>query len=70
MGPDEMHPWVLRELTDKVANPLPIIFERSWWSGEAPTNCRRGNITPIFNKGKKKTRGTISQSASTLCLAR
>ncbi|GAB0204345.1 mitochondrial enolase superfamily member 1 [Grus japonensis] len=57
MGPDEMHPWVLREPADEVAKPLSIILEKLWQSGEAPTDWKKGSRTLIFKKGKKEDPG-------------
>ncbi|KFQ54884.1 hypothetical protein N333_02609, partial [Nestor notabilis] len=57
MGPDEIHPWVLKELVNEVAWPLSIIFEKSWQSGEVPDDWKKINITPIFKKGKVEDPG-------------
>jgi len=48
---------VLRELADVIAEPLFIIFERSWRTGEVPEDWRKANVTPIFKKGKKEDPG-------------
>ena len=50
MGPDDIHPRVLKEMSDVVA-------EKSWLSGEVPGDWKEGNITPIFKKGRKEATG-------------
>ena len=36
MGLDEIHPRVLRELADVIAEPVSIIYQRSLLTGEVP----------------------------------
>ncbi|KFV62283.1 hypothetical protein N307_08005, partial [Dryobates pubescens] len=53
MGPNGIHPQVLRELADEVARLLFITFQKSWQSREVPNDWKRRNITPISKEGKK-----------------
>ncbi|RMC15503.1 hypothetical protein DUI87_07695 [Hirundo rustica rustica] len=50
MGPDGIHPRVMRELADELAKPLSIIYQESWLTGEVPGNWKLANVTPIYKK--------------------
>jgi len=57
MVPDNIHPWVLRELADIFARPLAVIFEKSWRSGDIPEDWKKANVTHIYQKGLKEDPG-------------
>ncbi|KAK4810780.1 hypothetical protein QYF61_008752 [Mycteria americana] len=57
MGPDEIHPRVLKELAYVLTKPLSIIYQQSWLTGEVPADWRLTNVTPIFKKGQKEDPG-------------
>ncbi|KAF1441643.1 hypothetical protein FQV21_0009000, partial [Spheniscus demersus] len=57
MGPDGIHPRVLRELAEELAKPLSIIYQQSWLTGEVPDDWRLASVTPIYKKGWKEDPG-------------
>ena len=57
---NDIHPRVMGEMADVVAEPLSIVFEKLWLPREVPSDWKKGNFTPIF-KREMMTRGTASQ---------
>ncbi|CAM4674736.1 unnamed protein product [Lepidochelys kempii] len=70
MGPDALHPRVLKELVDVIAEPLAIIFENSWQSGEVPDDWKKANVVPIFKKGKEEDPGNYRPISLTSVLGK
>jgi len=53
VGTCELHSSVLRELSEVVAKPLSIVFEKLRQSSKVSSDWENRNITPIFKKSKK-----------------
>ncbi|KAK4822604.1 hypothetical protein QYF61_017336 [Mycteria americana] len=57
MGPDGIHPRVLRELAEVLTKPLSIICQQSWLTREVPVDWRLANVMPLYKKGQKEDTG-------------
>ena len=66
MGPDELHPRVLRELADVVAQTFSIILQKSWQTGNVLVDWRLTNVTTVFIKGWKDDLGSYRPISLTL----
>lgn len=44
VGPDGMHPRILKEVADVAARPCSMILEESQEGGEIPCDRKKGNI--------------------------
>lgn len=56
-GPDGIHPRLLRELSNELALPLKILFEKTMAEGKLPHGWKRAEVKPIFKKGEKTKPG-------------
>ena len=57
MGPDGIHPRVLKELAYVMARLFLIIYQRSWESGEVPADWKLASVIPIYKKGMREDPG-------------
>lgn len=53
-GPDGIRLKILKELMDTTSRPLSINYQRSWESGEVPTDWKLTTIIKNYKKGMRK----------------
>ena len=69
-GPDGLHPCVLKELADQLAEPLAILYEKSLSEGKLPSVWKDANVTPLFKKGEKCKAGNYRPVSLTCVLCK
>ena len=53
LGPDELHPRVLKELATELGPIFAHLFQQSIDSGDIPEEWTLANISPLFKKGDR-----------------
>ncbi|CAM4592116.1 unnamed protein product, partial [Lepidochelys kempii] len=53
LGPDGIHPRVLKELKCEIAELLTMVCNLSFKSATVPSDWKIANVTPIFKKGSR-----------------
>ena len=53
LGPDELHPRVLKELSKELGPVFAHLFQQSINTGEIPKEWSLANICPLFKKGDR-----------------
>ncbi|XP_065658559.1 uncharacterized protein LOC136083080 [Hydra vulgaris] len=52
-GPDNMHPFLLKNCAEAFAIPLTLIIRASLTNSQLPVQFKSANVTPLFKKGDK-----------------
>jgi len=58
MGPEGIHPRVLKELADVLTKPLSITYQQSLLTGDVPVDWMSADVTPVYKKGWKEDPGS------------
>ena len=53
MGPDFLHPQVLKNCSEALSYPMYLIFCRSLAEGTVPSAWKRSTVIPLFKKGSR-----------------
>ncbi|KAJ7413143.1 hypothetical protein BTVI_44057 [Pitangus sulphuratus] len=57
VGPDGIHPRVIKGLAEELAKPLSIIYQQSWFTGEVLDDWKLASVMPIHMKAWKEDLG-------------
>ena len=52
-GPDDISGFVFKKYALSLANPLSILFNISFSTGQIPTDWKSANVVPVHKKGDK-----------------
>lgn len=67
MGPDGMHPGVLRELAEVITRPLTMFFEWLWWLERANQGLEKSKCQSYIQEGyEEKTEGSTRPASLNL----
>lgn len=53
LGPNGLHPMVLKEQADVTLDPLNDIFQSFWTTEALPEEWKRADVVPIFKRSSK-----------------
>ena len=70
VGPDEIHPRILKELATEFYRPLTHIFRTSMRTGVVPEAWKSANVVPIFKKGLRTSPENYRPVSLTSCLGK
>jgi len=69
-GPDNFSPRLLKKISEEIAVPVTVLFNRSMKEGDVPMDWKTANITPIFKKGSRNCPGNYRPVSLTSLLSK
>ncbi|CAM4676294.1 unnamed protein product [Lepidochelys kempii] len=70
LGPDGIHPRVLKELKCEIVELLTMVFNLSFKSATVPNDWKIANVTPVFKKGSRGDPGNYRAVSLTSVLGK
>ncbi|VDP84943.1 unnamed protein product [Schistosoma mattheei] len=52
-GPDDIHPRIIKAISDVITEPLAILFDMSLWQFRLPRDWKDSTINPVYKAGSE-----------------